>query len=353
MSSPTPLPPSAISALFAMRSTPQTVAASYTAVPLTGLFDPTPSGFGKSNGLSLNESGVVVGRSKDLNSFSRACRWVFNAPLDLGSFGGPRSEATAINEAGIICGSADLANGIPQAALWRRGLIRNLGSLAGTGAESRALAITEGEDPIVYGYSQGAQGMYRAVQWASLQIDPLPDGANWANSEARTVGWNGLPAGVAVRNDASKVCIWWNGQPVECPGLPGYWNCEPRHGQPNGYVVGFSDRGQNTETEAVLFSPALAATSLQNLPGALSSSANGVNANGVVVGEVRTASVPADGFICPAMTGGQMVSLTGRLVPSPYVATVSRVWAINDDGVMTGDGLDSNQQPVAFLLIPN
>ena len=63
--------------------------------------------------------------------------------VDLGTLGGPSSEATDVNNLGDVVGAAALADGASHAFVYRTGRMLDLGTLTG-GTNSRATAISDG-----------------------------------------------------------------------------------------------------------------------------------------------------------------------------------------------------------------
>jgi hypothetical protein len=319
------------------------IARGYVAVPLRTLDPEQPEG---NSCRGLNESGVVVGMSRKESLEGAACRWlgggIGGTPLDLGGFGGNFADAFAVNGAGVICGSARLVNGVEQAAVWQRGLVRNLGSLAGMETSSGAFALSEGENPIVYGFSEVARGTRQAVCWhtggASAGIKRLEHKGEWMWSVAKAATLNGLAAGTAYHEvDSRQICVVWKPNAMELPGLEGAQLPEVRAGHPSGYLVGFSDTGPRTEAHAVLFNPVQVGRPAQMVPpmaNVVRSFATGVNGHGVVVGGYGTADFGRGGFVYAAQEDGVMVDLTERLVAGSGVDKVLEGQAINDDGVI-------------------
>jgi probable HAF family extracellular repeat protein len=93
-------------------------------------------------GQCVNSGLEVIGNSNlpDDQTF-HAYRWRNGKMKDLGTLGGPDSEAVWINDAGDIAGSADLpTSNIHDAVIWKHGHITDLGTLPGDGC-SRGRAI--------------------------------------------------------------------------------------------------------------------------------------------------------------------------------------------------------------------
>ena len=81
---------------------------------------------------------------------------------DLGTLGGPDSQAIWINDAGDIAGSADLPTpGIHDAVIWRHGRIKDLGTLPGEPC-SRGRAINS-RGQVVGGSSDCANFLHAFV----------------------------------------------------------------------------------------------------------------------------------------------------------------------------------------------
>jgi probable HAF family extracellular repeat protein len=87
-----------------------------------------------SEALAVNNSGLVVGDTIVDDSF-RATAWINHVPQDLGTLGGPMSQATAVNDSGQIVGfTSVLAPNQPEgwqvrAFIWQNGVMTDLGSL--------------------------------------------------------------------------------------------------------------------------------------------------------------------------------------------------------------------------------
>src|SRR5258708_975663 len=81
-----------------------------------------PGGGGFDEGLGINEAGQIFGLSGPGFGLEHATLWDRNGGHDLGTLGGPASDAVAINNKGQICGFAEVASGESRAFFWENGV---------------------------------------------------------------------------------------------------------------------------------------------------------------------------------------------------------------------------------------
>ena len=109
----------------------------------------------------VNGSSEIVGwRADPPNLAARATLWSAGETLDLGTLGGPTSEAYAIDAWGSIVGRADTAAGVGHAFLWD-GEMHDLGTLGG----SHAIAWDVNDSLQVVGSSFLAEPAEHAALW--------------------------------------------------------------------------------------------------------------------------------------------------------------------------------------------
>ncbi|HET7170653.1 MAG TPA: hypothetical protein VFI18_03375 [Gaiellales bacterium] len=154
-------------------------------------------------GLSLNDSDVVVGDSTTTTGADHAFRWNAGAMHDLGTLGGATSVATGINGSGEIVGwSTNPAGRMRAFRILSGGSMTGLGTLGG--AESVADALN-GSGEIV-GWADTASGARHAFLFSGgrfTDIGRLVPGA--VASEASDITNAGDVVGTATRGNGSTV----------------------------------------------------------------------------------------------------------------------------------------------------
>jgi probable HAF family extracellular repeat protein len=180
--------------------------------------------------------------------------WKQGAMTDLGTLGGPSSNATGINNRGEIVGYSQLANGETHAALWRDGKIQDLGGLPGgvaspgTGVLSEALAINN--RGAIVGWGRAAIGS-SAFVWRNGSFTKL-EGLGGSNSRATSISLRGEIAGDSATGQGSTHAVQWRNGTVHDLGTLGGAASSATGINRRGVVVGRSTTAAG-ETHATLW----------------------------------------------------------------------------------------------------
>jgi probable HAF family extracellular repeat protein len=115
-----------------------------------------------SQAAGINDAGKVVGGSPASDEGGvHAFLYSGGQMSDLGTLGGDQSRAFGINDADKVVGSSDVGDGTIHAFLYSDGVMRDLNSLipAHSGFElTSAAAINDNGNIVGYGYNQGSPG---------------------------------------------------------------------------------------------------------------------------------------------------------------------------------------------------
>jgi probable HAF family extracellular repeat protein len=261
-------------------------------------FVPLPVGATDLQTLAVNDAGVVTGRYIGADGFSHAFRYdtVSNALTDVPSLAGANNSTTqAINASGALAGftTGGVSHGFRQSGAAAAEDIGDLG-----GGVSSAAGINSSN--VVVGMSKDAAAHFQAVRFdTSLHTLASLGGTSSAA--------NGI-------NDS-------------------------------GIVVG-SSRNASSVTLAARWTDDATVQSLGTL-GGLMSQANAINSSGDIVGWAMTATNEVHAFL---WQNGTMSDLNDLLsTGSGWVLTAA--YALNDHGVIVGDGTFNGEQRAFRLTI--
>jgi probable HAF family extracellular repeat protein len=302
-------------------SSQMTAAKTYTAVDL-GTLD-VPLGFPSfSLASDINDAGQIVGVSSAPQLIpiprgqalaSHAVRWEKGVVTDLGTLGGPFSQALGINPRGDVVGSSGVLDAqhsayVDHAFLWKNGVMADLGTLGGR--ESRAWDINPAGE--VVGISQPAAGITTPIVFV------------WKKGVMTGLGFEGFTNEHPVDiNPAGRIVggrkLWNKGVVTDLGTLGGC--CTSAHAiNPAGQVVGLSYLPGSEVYHAFLWDKGVM-TDLGTL--GETSEARGLNSKGQIVGTSGNRA-----FVWEKGVMTELVSLDRRFD--------SQAEAINDAGQIVG-----------------
>jgi probable HAF family extracellular repeat protein len=194
-----------------------------------GMIDLGTLGGPSSEAFAINNLGLIVGNSRisPATQERHPTLWNGREIIDLGTLeGGIYADAFDINDAGNICGMSCIGPGdnVCHAFFLRGGKMIDLGALpSGSPSVSQSEAAALNEDNVIVGSSDilvGGSWRHRAVRWREINgswvLEPLPGTVGNASSAAYDINADGLIVG---HFDAGPTL----------PGYPVVWDDDGMH----------------------------------------------------------------------------------------------------------------------------
>jgi probable HAF family extracellular repeat protein len=320
---------------------------------------------GGSYGYAINASGDVTGYSYTQAKLTHAVIFRGGKVIDLGVVPGANSSVGyGINGYDQVTGSAgfSLSNHV---FLYSAGKMGDLGTAPGYNSSFGA-AINDSAQIAGGSGGSGLGGYSPAFLYNAGEFINLPDHFNLAsniNSIEKT-GANFFYAYGNVINAAGQIAGGINGNggaAIYSNGTVSLLNIPPVFapdiaegindtGQTTGYIYYPSGNG---ETAAFLYSPGKpdndSTAVIPKLPNDFYSFGTGINAAGQVVGVSYNPGITSDPFL---YTPSQGVINVNSLLPAGSKWTLTDAEAINDNGQITGAGINPQGYQHAYLLSP-
>jgi probable HAF family extracellular repeat protein len=312
-----------------------------------------------SDAFDINNSGQIVGETRNSSNNVRAFRFSSGSMTDLGSVqgnpGNTVNSACGINASGQVAGYTLLQSGSSPpiyAFRYTNGTLTNLGTVPGTSYTcSTAYGINDGGQvagACLMGYS-GIYPVYHAFLYSNGTMTDLGAPSGYPSIKARAINNAGMVVGSMMNasNTITRAFLYNGGSITDIGTLSSYAQADARAINASGQVAGYCytpDQGGH----GYLYT-AGTMTDLGTLGGSVSF-ANDVNAGGLVVG---ASYYMGGGFTTRAFlySNGTMTDLNDSLVTGSQW-TLTTAYAINDNGWIVGSGINSSGQSHAFLLTP-
>jgi len=338
----------------------------------------------------INNKGDVIGFSNFSNPPGETCIpvpgsvhafiWQNGVMNDLGSFGGPNSEATfGPNERLQVVGLSEISAPDPNGEdfcglgthltclpfLWQGGAMTQLPTLGGNNGQASVIN-NRGQ---VVGFAENTTPdpdcpapqvhQFKPVTWEKGQIRQLPtfpgdtDGVAFgSNDRDQVVGTSGKCASFnmdfGIYLQPLHALLWQNGKVTDLGNLGGADNNLAFGIDNQEHVVGVSGVSGDTNHHAFLWQNRVM-IDLGTLPGDADSGALGVSGERVVGGSFPTSGLPR-AFL---WQNGVMTDLN-TLISPPSSLFLLQANAINSRGEIAGFGLQTDTGDIhAFLALPN
>jgi probable HAF family extracellular repeat protein len=297
-----------------------------------------------SGGYGINSAGQVVGASyaaKD--AFLRPYLYGNHGMIDLGTLGGIIGYGYGVNNAGHVTGFSDIGNG-QHAFLYSNGSMVDLGTLGGS--ESAGYGINAAGQ--ITGSSStannAAQHAFLYSYGSTIDLGTL----GGADSYGYSINDIGQIVGTAAdKYGTYHAFLYRNGSMADIGSLGG------GYGEANGINRGGQITGISLTAGHALHAFLYSNRAMKDLGtlGGASSTGLGINSGGQVVGYSLTANNAQHAFV---YSNSIMKDLNSFIEPGGTLAqyvTLTEATAINDNGWIVADGIDSRTGDTnAYLL---
>ncbi len=292
--------------------------------------------------LDINQSNQVVGQTSNKIGFISSGGSVQN----LGTFGGPTSNAHGINDFGVAAGSADVSATNYHPYKSSGGPLSDLGTLNG-GAYANAFDINYYGDVVgqaIDGVTNQRQAYIALSGGPLMGLGTLAGSNSLFASSSYGVNNDDEVVGFSTRADFTSHAFSWTfgGGMVDLGSLGGSFSVATRVND-NGDIVGYSTLPGDSLSRGFLDISGVM-TPIAG-PSGTDSLAMDLNLTDQVVG-LYTANQGTRAFI---YDGGSSYDLTSLLIGAlPGGASIAEAYAINDNGAIAAIGTDG----FVYVLTP-
>jgi probable HAF family extracellular repeat protein len=313
-----------------------------------GMQDLGTLGGPSSQASALNNNGQVVGMCLTATSGGNFHAFVWDSThgmQDIGTLGGTTSQAVGNNDSGQVFGQSYTESGSLHAFEWDSSHgMQDLGTLGGTISQAFAMNVS-GQG---VGESSTASGANHAFVWDSTHgmqdlgslggIDSIGYGSNAGaiNSSGQVVGY------AATASGSDHAFVWDSSHGMQDLGTLGGTRSLAMAINDSGQVVGTAQTASG-DYHAFVWDSTHGMQDLGTLGGTFGEG-DAINASGQVVGHAKTANGDFHAFVWDSTHG-----MRDLLAPSPLGGTSSEAGSINASGQVSGIYTTSGSNYHAFL----